>query len=220
MLLLVIIIGQCSKFQKASVPLTVSSTLLDCYFLPLKHTRKCIREYFLPSFIPHIKEVIYSLHFHSSEKDWRQEAKSGFHKVSTLKDTVQLLDYMNRLAVLMQQQFIYCCSIFVCIQMRQTCSSTGLTGFTGIWAGCVIYISSPAVTAHTWSLEKTYVQIHWRNAHLELVTCVSRVLLSFRELLIICWVVSRWVSSWPNCMATRRVGGGCWGCLIKRNHKY
>lgn len=36
-----------------------------------------------------------------------------------------------------------------------------------------------------------------------LPTCARRVLLSFRVLLIICWVVSRWVSSWPNCMATR-----------------
>lgn len=35
-----------------------------------------------------------------------------------------------------------------------------------------------------------------------LTTCARRVLLSFRVLLIICWVVSRWVSSWPNCMAT------------------
>lgn len=32
-------------------------------------------------------------------------------------------------------------------------------------------------------------------------TCVSSVLLSFSELLIICCVVSRWASSCPNCMA-------------------
>lgn len=45
--------------------------------------------------------------------------------------------------------------------------------------------------------------LHSKSEDIDRPTCVNKVVLSFRELLIICWVVSRWVNSWPNCMATR-----------------